>query len=101
MKRLLILALCLTALSAAPAQLSKNKSSLPQEPGTFSIEGLTPKPVKVRLAFDSPPSITSKFHRPIGSLARGTVVTLLVVRDTRYRVAGRSHHGYRRGVVWG
>ena len=93
MKRLLSLALCLTALFSASGQLSKNKSSLPQEPGTFSIEGLTPKPVQVRIAFESPAYSTSKFDRAIGSFAPGTVVTLVSVSDTAYRVRGRARHG--------
>jgi len=99
MKRHFFLALCLAAFSAAPAQLSKNKSSLPQEPGTFSIEGLTPRPVVVRIQAEAPVFTTNKFDRAIGSFAPGVPVTLVAMSDTSYRVRGRARHGDVAGWV--
>lgn len=99
MKRLFFLALCLTAFSSVPAQLSKNKSSLPQEPGTFSIEGLTPKPLVVRIQAEAPVYTTNKFDRAIGSFAPGVPVTLVAMSDTSYRVRGRARHGDVAGWV--
>lgn len=75
------------------AQFSKNKSSLPQEPGTFSVEGLTPRPLVVRIQAEAPVYSTSKFDRAIGSFAPGVPVTLVAMSDTSYRVRGRARHG--------
>lgn len=99
MKRLFFLALCLTAFSSPLAQLSKNKSSLPQEPGTFSIEGLTPRPLVVRIQAEAPVYTTNKFDRAIGSFAPGVPVTLVAMSDTSYRVRGRARHGDVAGWV--
>ncbi|MBK8094825.1 MAG: hypothetical protein IPK32_23375 [Verrucomicrobiaceae bacterium] len=93
MKHLLFLTIGLLLGLDAQAQLSKNKSSLPQEPGTFSIEGLTPKPVQVRIPAEAPAYTTSKFDRAIGSFAPGSVVTLVAMSDSAYRVRGRARHG--------
>jgi hypothetical protein len=99
MKRLFFLALCLMAFFPALAQLSKNKSSLPQEPGTFSIEGLTPKPIVVRIQAEAPVYSTNKFDRAIGSFAPGMPVTVVSMSDTSYRVRGRARHGDVAGWV--
>jgi hypothetical protein len=99
MKRLFFLALCLMAFFPAFAQLSKNKSSLPQEPGTFSIEGLTPKPIVVRIQAEAPVYSTNKFDRAIGSFAPGMPVTVVSMSDTSYRVRGRARHGDVAGWV--
>jgi hypothetical protein len=99
MKRLFFLALCLMAFVPALAQLSKNKSSLPQEPGTFSIEGLTPKPIVVRIQAEAPVYSTNKFDRAIGSFAPGMPVTVVSMSDTSYRVRGRARHGDVAGWV--
>lgn len=91
--------MCLTALSSASAQLSRNKSSLPQEPGTFSTEGLTPRPIVVRIQAEAPAYTTNKFDRAIGSFAPGVPVTLVAMSDIGYRVRGRARHGDVAGWV--
>lgn len=73
---------------------SRNKSSLQSlEPGTFSVEGMTPKPIVLKVQLESPMYPTSKFQGAIGSFAPGTLVTLIAMSDTAYRVRGRARHG--------
>lgn len=82
------------------AQFSKSRtSSLPQETGTFSIEGLTPKPVTVVTQQESPVYSTSKFQGAVGSFAPGVTVTLVAMSDTGFRVRGRARHADVAGWV--
>ncbi|MGV3659597.1 MAG: hypothetical protein ACO1TE_05415 [Prosthecobacter sp.] len=81
-----------------PAQVggpsSRSKSSLQSlDPGTFSVEGMTPKPVQVRVQIESPVYPTSKGQGALGSFAPGTIVTIIAMSDTAYRVRGRARHG--------
>lgn len=100
MKRLLFAALGLLAVGNAAAQLAKPRpSTLPQEPGTFSVEGLTPKPILVRIQAETPVYTTNKFERAIGSFAPGVAVTLVAMSDTAYRVRGRARHADVAGWV--
>ncbi|MBL9132907.1 MAG: hypothetical protein JNG86_16990 [Verrucomicrobiaceae bacterium] len=100
MKRILLAVLSLFTVTHVAAQLAKPRpSSLPQEPGTFSIEGLTPKPVVVRIQAETPVYTTNKFDRAIGSFAPGMPVTLVAMSDTAYRVRGRARHGDVAGWV--
>ena len=98
MKALCRILLTLFALQTTEAQTvtssSRNKSSLQSlEPGTFSVEGMTPKPVVLKVQLESPMYPTSKFQGAIGSFAPGTLVTLIAMSDTAYRVRGRARHG--------
>lgn len=98
MKLLCPLLLALFALQAAQAQFvpssSRNKSALQSlEPGTFSVEGMTPKPIVLKVQLEAPMYPTSKFQGALGSFAPGTLVTLLAMSDTAYRVRGRARHG--------
>ncbi len=82
------------------AQLAKARpSSLPQETGTFSIEGMTLKPVLVKIQQESPVYSTSKFQGAVGSFAPGVIVTLVAMSDTGYRVRGRARHADVAGWV--
>lgn len=79
---------------------SRNKSSLQNmEPGTFSVEGMTPKPVVLKVQLEAPVYPTSKFQGALGSFAPGTLVTLIAMSDTAYRVRGRARHGDVAGWV--
>jgi hypothetical protein len=107
MRRLLLTALLLTALLLSggvqppplTAQLPssgltrRNASQLADEPGTITVEGLLPKPVVVKI----PAEVTIYYHsdlqRPLGTMAAGTIVTLVALGDTAYRVRGRARHG--------
>ncbi len=98
MKALCRILLTLFALQTTEAQTvtssSRNKSSLQSlEPGTFSVEGMTPKPIVLKVQLESPMYPTSKFQGAIGSFAPGTLVTLIAMSDTAYRVRGRARHG--------
>ncbi len=92
-----LLAVLLVA-QLAPAQVvtssSRNKSSLQSlDPGTFSVEGMTPRPIVVRVQIESPIYPSSKGQGAIGSFAPGTLVTLIAMSDNAYRVRGRARHG--------
>ncbi len=100
--RRLLLAGLLPALAASwplPAQLPvsglsrRSESRLADEPGTISIEGLLPKPVVVKVPQEAVIYYHSDLQRPLGSMAPGTVVTLVALSDTAYRVRGRARHG--------
>ncbi|MFN0076215.1 MAG: hypothetical protein ACKVY0_07055 [Prosthecobacter sp.] len=98
MKALCRILLTLFALQTTQGQTvtssSRNKSSLQNlEPGTFSVEGMTPKPVVLKVQIEAPMYPTSKFQGAIGSFAPGTLVTLIAMSDTAYRVRGRARHG--------
>ncbi|MDZ4401249.1 hypothetical protein [Prosthecobacter sp.] len=98
MKALCWMLLTLLTAQAAQAQSvtssSRNKSSLQNlEPGTFSVEGMTPKPVILKVQIEAPMYPTSKFQGALGSFAPGTLVTLIAMSDTAYRVRGRARHG--------
>lgn len=104
MKASVLVLLALWAVSTAGAQTitpsSRNKSSLQNlEPGTFSVEGMTPKPVVLKVQLEAPVYPTSKMQGALGSFAPGTLVTLIAMSDTAYRVRGRARHGDVAGWV--
>jgi hypothetical protein len=99
---LILLALCITQAIQAQSVTSspRNRSSLQTvEPGTFAVEGMTPKPIPLKVQLEAPVYPTSKFQGALGSFAPGTVVTLLAMSDTGYRVRGRARHGDVAGWV--
>ncbi len=71
----------------------RNDSRLADEPGTITVEGLLPKPVVVKVVNEATIYYHSDLQRPLGSMAPGTVVTLVALGDTAYRVRGRARHG--------
>lgn len=71
----------------------RNSSKLADEPGTITVEGLLPKPVVVKVPNEATIYYHSDFQRPLGSMAPGTIVTLVALGDTAYRVRGRARHG--------
>jgi hypothetical protein len=73
--------------------LAQSRSSLPVEPGTIALEGLLPKPVRLTIVQESPIFYTSLFDRTLGSMAPTTVVTLIGLSDSGYKVRGRARHG--------
>ena len=99
---LVLLALCTAQAAQAQSAASspRNRSSLQNlEPGTFTVEGMTPKPIVLKVQLESPVYPTSKLQGAIGSFAPGTLVTLLSMSDTAYRVRGRARHGDVAGWV--
>ena len=99
---LALLALCISQTAPAQSVTSspRNRSSLQTvEPNTFALEGLTPKPIVLKVQIEAPVYPTSKFQGALGSFAPGTPVTLLAMSDTAYRVRGRARHGDVAGWV--
>ena len=97
MKTLPLCAFVLIVLGAAtaPAQLSVTRRStlLAPEPGTMDVEGLLKKPVVLKVLQETPVYTRSVMDRAIGSMAPGTLVTLVGIADKSYRVRGRARHG--------
>lgn len=91
---LVAILLCAQMLPAQVGSPSSRKSSLQTlEPGTFSVEGMTPKPIQVRVQIESAVYPTSKGQGALGSFAPGTIVTIVAMSDNAYRVRGRARHG--------
>jgi hypothetical protein len=72
---------------------SSSGSKLLDEPGTITVEGLLPRPVIVKVAQESTIYYNADLQRPLGAMAAGTVVTLVALGDSAYRVRGRARHG--------
>jgi hypothetical protein len=99
---LVLLALCTAQAAQAQSATSspRNRSSLATvEPGTFAVEGMTPKPIVLKVQLEAPVYPTSKLQGALGSFAPGALVTLLAMSDTAYRVRGRARHGDVAGWV--
>ncbi|GEP40789.1 hypothetical protein [Brevifollis gellanilyticus] len=79
---------------SAPAQTAKRPSSrLAVEPGTIHVEDILPKAIFMKVMQDSPIYATSKLDRATGSMAPGTIVKLVGMSDTGFRVRGKARHG--------
>ncbi len=97
---LVLLALCFTQAAQAQSIIRRRSSSLPNlEPGTFALEGMTPKPIVLKVQIEAPVYPTSKLQGALGSFAPGTLVTLLAMSDAAYRVRGHARHGDVAGWV--
>ncbi|GAA5147394.1 hypothetical protein GCM10023213_41970 [Prosthecobacter algae] len=81
--------------SVASAQLSSSRKSslLAPEPGTMDVEDMLKKPVTLKVLQESPIYSRSKMDQALGSMAPGTLVKLVGLSDTAYRVRGRARHG--------
>lgn len=87
----LLLALLVCTLSAQTAK--RPSSRLAVEPGTIHVEDILPKAVFMKVMQDSPIYVSSKLDRAIGSMAPGTIVKLVGMSDTAFRVRGKARHG--------
>lgn len=85
----------LAASTLAPAQSSsmRRKSQLAPEPGTMDVEDLLKKPVMLKVAQESPIYARATMDRAVGSMAPGTLVKLVGLSDTGFRVRGKARHG--------
>jgi hypothetical protein len=93
---LLLLGCCLPPSSPAqvnPSSSRRGASQLADEPGTITIEGLLPKPVAVKIPKEVTVYYNADLQRPLGTMAAGTIVTLVALGETAYRVRGRARHG--------
>lgn len=100
MKTLLTCFLILSVALAAPGQLSKRKTSLlAPEPGTLDVEDMLEKQVMMKVLQETPVYTRSTMEQAIGSMAPGTMVKLVGLSDTGFRVRGRARHGDVAGWV--
>lgn len=96
----LVFTLGVVQASQAQSPFSRGKSALEStEPGTFTVEGMTPRPITVKIQIESPVYPNSRMQGALGSFAPGTLVTLVAMSDTAYRVRGRARHGDVAGWV--
>lgn len=97
---LLALGITQSAQSQSATSSPRNRSSLATvEPGTFALDGMTPKPIVLKVQLEAPVYPTSKLQGALGSFAPGSLVTLLAMSETAYRVRGRARHGDVAGWV--
>lgn len=83
------------AIESAAAQLTARRptSRLAVEPGTIYVEDILTKPVVLKVLTDAPIYVSSKLDRAIGSMMPGTLVNLVAISDTAFRVRGKARHG--------
>ncbi len=83
------------AVEQAAAQLTARRptSRLAVEPGTIHVEDILTKPVILKVISDAPIYVSSKLDRAIGSMMPGTLVKLVAISDTAFRVRGKARHG--------
>lgn len=102
-KIFLVPAVLIIALAAgqAPAQpLARRPTSrLAVEPGTIHVEDILTKPVYLKILNDAPIYVSSKLDRAIGSMMPGTLVKLVGLSDTAFRVRGKARHGDTSGWI--
>lgn len=94
MKKVLfnLVLLCMLTASISSAQFAR-KSTLPAEPGTLDVEHLLKKPVTLKVLQESAIYSRSTMDQALGSMAPGTLVRLVGISDTAYRIRGRSRQG--------
>ncbi|TLD72772.1 hypothetical protein FEM03_01475 [Phragmitibacter flavus] len=93
-----LLTLTLTLSIFAPlaqAQFERERSRLGSntEPGAMYVEDILPKAVRLTVSAESPIYYQVDMQRVLGAMAPGTVVQLVAMSDTGYRVRGRARHG--------
>jgi hypothetical protein len=86
-------ALALAALVCSPARAQTGRSRLATEPGAVEVEGVLPKPVKLTVIAESVIYYQGDMQRALGSMAPGTIVQLVAITDTAWKVRGRARHG--------
>lgn len=81
------------ATSSATAQTNRSRLAERTDPGAIYVEDILPKPVRLSVAADSVIYYQSDMQRALGSMAPGTLVQLVAMSDTGYKVRGRARHG--------
>jgi|GEM_PF-214592 len=100
-KRLPTTALLIPALAASlwlaicPDSLAQQSRSrlANTEPGAIYVEDILPKPVNLTVTTAAPIFYQADMQRVLGAMNAGTVVQLVAMSDTGYRVRGRARHG--------
>lgn len=90
---LVTLALAASSLGLSAQTARRPTSRLAVEPGTIHVEDILPKPVFMKVVQDSPIFVSAKMDRAVGSMAPGTIVKLVGLSDTAFRVRGKARHG--------
>lgn len=90
---LVTLALAASSLGLSAQTAKRPTSRLAVEPGTIHVEDILPKPVFMKVVQDSPIFVSAKMDRAVGSMAPGTIVKLVGLSDTAFRVRGKARHG--------
>lgn len=97
MKKAFLFLVVLSAAVCSPQAQAQSsltrKSSLAPEAGTLDVEDLLKKPVSLKVLQESPIYTRSKMEQSLGSMAPGTIVKLVGLSDTAFRVRGRARHG--------
>lgn len=75
------------------AQTERSRLGSSTEPGAMYVEDILPKAVKLTVNAEAPIYYQVDMQRVLGSMAPGTVVQLVALSDTGYRVRGRARHG--------
>lgn len=86
-------ALALLACAPLPAVAQLGKSGLSTEPGAIEVERLLPRPVRLTVVAESVIYYQADMQRALGSMAPGTVVQLVALTDSAWKVRGRARHG--------
>ncbi len=89
----LALVLAMAALVGGSARAQLGKSRLSTEPGAIEVEGVLPKPIRLTVAAESIIYYQGDMQRVLGSMAPGTVVQLVAITDTAWKIRGRARHG--------
>jgi len=84
-----------------PAQTAFRRptSRLAVESGTIHVEDILSKPVILKILTDAPIYVSAKLDRAIGSMMPGTLVKLVGISDTAFRVRGKARHGDTSGWI--
>lgn len=92
--RPIVLELAVAALlgTALPAQVTRSRLDN-LEPGAIIVEGVLPKPVRLTVMLESIIYYQSDMQRALGAMAPGTIVQLVAMTDSAFKVRGRARHG--------
>jgi hypothetical protein len=63
------------------------------EPGAIPLEDILPKPLHAKVAAESIIYYQNDLQRALGAMAPGTLVQLVAMKDTLFKIRGRARHG--------
>lgn len=96
---LVIFCLCAGTVTASAQLSTQRKSTLAAEPGAIDVEDLLKRPLTMKVLQESPIYSNMAMTQALGSMPPGTLVRLVAISDTGYRVRGRARHGDVAGWV--
>lgn len=77
----------------ASAQAGRSRLAEHTDPGAIYVEDILPKTVRLTVIGESVIYYQSDWQRALGSMAPGTLVQLVAMSDSGYKVRGRARHG--------